>query len=178
MANAYKCYKIYFHLSRRRARSVWWYANEQATGMLWAVVIPEMAAGQKPSWKFPRKSLQRRRSTPSGDGFIDSVFTAIMQMSSTIIPKYIESGFGRDYLSFQILAFYRKNREDNQDITMSLFVSLSIPGVSLRMLSLPQLQGSRRQLVPFALKRVWHPMKLSRCCRGSVQALYKRYLAI
>ena len=52
---------------------------KQATGMLWAVVIPEMAAGRKRA---------------EGDGFIDSVFTAIMQMSSTIIPKYIESGFG------------------------------------------------------------------------------------
>ena len=44
--------------------------------------------------KILQKSLQRRRSTPSGDGFIDSVFTAIMQISSTIIPKYIESGLG------------------------------------------------------------------------------------
>ena len=52
------------------------------------------------------------RKSGEGDGFIvDSVFNAIMQISSTMIPKYIEPGLGitqkRDYLSFDILAFSR-----------------------------------------------------------------------
>ena len=105
------------------------------------------------------------RKRGEGDGFIDSVFTAIMQISSTIIPKYIESGFGhhpKERLSEfpNIWHFLEKIGKTTKISPMSLSVSLSIPGVSLRMLSLPQLQGSRRQLVPFAPKRVWHPMKV------------------
>lgn len=135
MANAYKCYKIYFHLSRRRARCIpvcqckhfsnrpleccgpWWFQRWQL-GKNHPENSPKIASTSKIDTfrrRFHRQCFHcHHANIINNHPQIHRIWIGASPKGETIwVSKYWH--------------FIEKIGKIKKDITMSLFVSLSIP---------------------------------------------------